>query len=294
MRDLTQVTVMVPVYQHYEYVEQCLCSILAQKTVFQYQILVHDDASTDGSTEIIRRYSMRYPDRITVIYEMQNQYSQGRSIVQDILLPLAKGKYIAFCEGDDRWCDEYKLQRQYDYMESHPECTLCTHNTYWRETGHPEKNRMFNKWSQIHRLTQEEIFLQWPVHASSYFLRKEAAELPVLMKHYWMGDYTVLTWAASQSEIVSLPEAMSVYHAGNPNGVTWKNTRSGPETELQKERQRIEYLQLFDRCTGGRYHRIILKRQRMYARWERSLRAPFFGIFTKEHFLWYNTLVIHP
>jgi len=100
---------------------------LMQKTTFAFEILIHDDASTDGTQEIIREYEAKYPDIIKPIYQTENQYSKGINISISYNLPRTKGKYIAFCEGDDYWTDKDKLQKQVDFLENHSEYSLCSH-----------------------------------------------------------------------------------------------------------------------------------------------------------------------
>lgn len=126
-----EVSVFVPVYNHRNYIKQTLDSILIQKVTFPYEIVIHDDASTDGTTEIIKEYESRYPDIIRCKYQMENQRSQGyMSATWDCHFNMCTGKYCAMLEGDDYWSDPYKLQRQYDYMEAHPECSLYMHNAW--------------------------------------------------------------------------------------------------------------------------------------------------------------------
>ncbi len=124
------VSIRCLVYNHELYLRQCLDGFVMQKTNFAFEAIVHDDASTDGSAAIIREYAEKYPDIIKPIYETENQYSKkdgslGR-IMNAAIHPDAK--YIAFCEGDDYWIDPYKLQKQFDFMESHEDYVLCVHN----------------------------------------------------------------------------------------------------------------------------------------------------------------------
>ena len=114
-------------YNHASYIRQCLDGFMMQKTNFLFEVLIHDDASTDGTQEIIREYADRYPELINPIYQIENQYSKGISPLRQILFPMAKGKYIALCEGDDYWIDPLKLQKQVDFLESHNELTFCVH-----------------------------------------------------------------------------------------------------------------------------------------------------------------------
>lgn len=121
------ISIICNTFNQEKYIAEALDSFLMQKVNVPFEILVHDDASTDRTPEIIREYEKKYPDIIKPIYQIENQYSKGVSITPEIQIPRAKGKYIAFCEGDDYWTDENKLQMQLDFMEKNPDYTLCTH-----------------------------------------------------------------------------------------------------------------------------------------------------------------------
>lgn len=105
-------------YNHAEYIEQCLQGFLMQETSFPYEVIIHDDASTDGTADIIRQYEMEYPQIIKSIYELTNQRADKNSDILIQLYDLMNGKYIAFCEGDDYWSDAHKLQKQFDFLEN--------------------------------------------------------------------------------------------------------------------------------------------------------------------------------
>lgn len=123
-----QVSILCPAYNHSRYIRDALDSFLSQKTNFDFEIVINDDCSTDSTKSIIEEFVNKYPDIIVPIYQKENQYSKGVGIIKDILIPKARGKYIAICEGDDYWTDDNKLQLQYNYLESHKECSLCVHN----------------------------------------------------------------------------------------------------------------------------------------------------------------------
>ena len=113
-------------YNHINFIEQCLNGFLNQKTNFKFEILIHDDASTDGTKELIEKYKEQYPDIIKPLYQKENQYSQGvRGIMATFNFSRAKSKYIAICEGDDYWVDPLKLQKQVDFLERNEEYTLA-------------------------------------------------------------------------------------------------------------------------------------------------------------------------
>ncbi|MFK2238497.1 glycosyltransferase family 2 protein [Bacteroides fragilis] len=106
------VSIFCITYNHSSYIRQCLDGFLIQKTNFPFEVLIHDDASTDDTAGIIKEYEAKYPDIIKPIYQVENQYSKGLDINIVYNLPRARGKYIAMCEGDDYWIDPLKLQNK--------------------------------------------------------------------------------------------------------------------------------------------------------------------------------------
>ena len=247
----TDVTVWVLVYNHKDTLARCLNSILSQRTSYTFRILVHDDASTDGSIEILRRTAQGNSYMITPVYEAENQYSKGKSIVQDILLPITNSKYAAFCEGDDCWCDINKLQRQIDYMEEHTECVVCAHNTIMEDDSTGRKKKFFRH-RNVHIMNDHEIFHFTRAHASSYCVRTKYAHIPEYTRGYWFGDYIMLTQMAAFGTIACLPQAMSIYHAGHPGSITTENYRKGYEYVTQQLSGMSEYLKAYRYCMSDR------------------------------------------
>lgn len=122
------VTIKCMVYNHGNYIRQCLDGFVMQQTTFRFQAIVHDDASTDNSADIIREYAEKYPDIIIPVIETENQYSKPDGSLRRFTYKYClNSKYLAICEGDDYWTDPLKLQKQIDYLEAHPDVTLsCT------------------------------------------------------------------------------------------------------------------------------------------------------------------------
>lgn len=117
-----------------------------------YEILIHDDASTDGTTEIIKEYAAKYPDKIFPLYETENQYKKvGTAGIDLFNYNRAHGKYIAYCEGDDCWMDSHKLQKQVDFMESHHDYSVCFHDFRNYDVN---KNKYIEV-TQLHQLLKE-------------------------------------------------------------------------------------------------------------------------------------------
>ncbi|MBK9579542.1 MAG: glycosyltransferase [Fibrobacterota bacterium] len=115
------VTVCSLSFNHAPFVRQTMDGFLAQTAPFKIQFIIHDDASTDGTQEILKEYNNRYPDRFEFILQETNIWSQKRDSFREFILPKAKGKYIALCECDDYWTDPEKLVKEITYLENHPE-----------------------------------------------------------------------------------------------------------------------------------------------------------------------------
>ena len=127
--DIPLVSVSCMTYNHAAYLRQCLDPILAQQTSFPFEIVIHDDASTDGTIGIIEEYVAKYPGIIIPIYQKENQYSKGiRGLPSRYNYPRCRGKYIAVCEGDDYWTDPQQLQKQVDFLEAHEDYVMTYHD----------------------------------------------------------------------------------------------------------------------------------------------------------------------
>jgi len=111
-------------YNHEKYIEDALKGFLSQKTTFPVEILIHDDASTDGTPDIIKKYEREFPQLIKPIYQTENQHSKKDGTLGQIQRRRALGKYYATCEGDDYWTDPDKLQKQIDFLEKHPDYVM--------------------------------------------------------------------------------------------------------------------------------------------------------------------------
>lgn len=124
------VTIRCITYNHVNFIREAIEGFLMQETTFPVEIIIHDDASTDGTAEIVREYEAKYPRLIKPIYQTENQYSKGRK-PREFIDNLSGGKYTAYCEGDDYWSGSDKLQNQVLMLESDESVSCITH-TCWR------------------------------------------------------------------------------------------------------------------------------------------------------------------
>lgn len=125
---LPVVSICCITYDHGSYIRQCIDGFLMQITSFPFEVIIHDDASTDNTAEIIKEYASK-DSRIKAILRKENIKSTGVAVLP-LVYKEAKGKYIAVCEGDDYWIDPYKLQKQFDFLETHPDFSMCFHSYY--------------------------------------------------------------------------------------------------------------------------------------------------------------------
>lgn len=117
-------------YNHEYYLKEALDGFLMQHTNFPFVVIVHEDLSTDGTAKILKEYADNYPEIIFPIFEQENQFSKTDGSLNSIMEVACKAtgaKYVALCEGDDYWIDSNKLQRQVDFLETHPDISYTCH-----------------------------------------------------------------------------------------------------------------------------------------------------------------------
>ena len=248
-------------YQHRDYITQALDSFLKQDCDFRVEILIHDDASKDGTREIIERYADRYGDVIRPLYEEENQYQKGiRNLSGVYNFPRARGKYIAMCEGDDFWLDIRKLSTQVAIMEDHPECSMCCHAA--RIVSMDDSFRELAQLRPYHNdgFIETEDIISRPVNipTSSLLFRTEyAKELPDWYYQCPVGDIPLHLFMALKGRVFYINRPMSAYRVGG--GGSWSSLMDQGDQEQRERRwqehfEAMERLYLdFDRDSGGRY-----------------------------------------
>lgn len=200
-------------YNHAPYIRQCLDSFLMQKTNFAFEVLIHDDCSTDGTTEIIKEYEAKYPDIIKPLYEEENQYQQGKPLGSAVWnFPRARGKYIAMCEGDDYWIDPLKLQKQVDFLEAHPDYGLVYAKTkIYSQNNHKFENYTIGKEANsFDDLIKSNSIATLTVCFRNDLCKKYCKEVKI--NPLWkMGDYPMWLFISLNSKIKFVDEIIAVY-----------------------------------------------------------------------------------
>lgn len=270
MKDEIAVSVCCITYNHEKYIRQCLDGFLSQKASFRYEILIHDDASTDNTASIIREYEKRYPGIVRGIFHTENQYSKG---VWPERFPFlaAKGKYIAMCEGDDYWTDPQKLQKQYDAMEANPNCHMCVHRVKvitedGRETGRYIAPEGVKTGVLKSKKFLELICASYCFHTSSYFTL--ASEMKEYMMH--PPEYTsILEEAGDEKKFLYFGQLGDVYyfdetmsHRREFSVDSWTSTHRNPNWEEMyvSIRDIGRMMESYDAFTEYRFHDVCQKR----------------------------------
>lgn len=255
-----EISVICNVYNHEKYLKYAIEGFISQKVNVPIEVLIHDDASTDASQAIIKKYAEKYPDLIKPILQTENQTRQGISVTMEIQIPRAKGRYIAFCEGDDFWTDENKLQLQYDFLEKNKQYSACCHAYNMIDKNNCLMEERFdfdeNCVVPIERLIGNQLRI--PQLATYVFRRSCFDDL----SSQWLGvrcnDMVYRLKAFTQGDLYYLNRNMSNYRRFTENSWT---VRIGlnPKKVLPSYKSYIPFFQLFDQYTEGKYHNSIEK-----------------------------------
>lgn len=264
--DECMVSVFCTTYNQKKYITRCLDSLTGQKTDFAYEIIVRDDASTDGTSDIVREYAGRFPDKIVPFILPENMYQRGLGNVSyEQMFRMSRGKYVAICEGDDFWTDDCKLQKQVDFMESHPEYALCGHAAYFAaEDGTIMKDKLFRP-SQISRdLSTEDIIGNWTMATCSLLFRKSCRPdiiIPFQGKCI-NADYAQMVYLSLKGKVYYMNELMSAYRMSSNGSVSQKANRDR-DFFKSKTLSFVEMLDRLDAYTDGRFSDVITRRKRV-------------------------------
>lgn len=205
------VSVICTAYNQEAYIKDALDGFLMQKTSFPFEIIVHDDASTDNTAKIIREYEAKYPELFVNIYQKENQYSKNNGDVARIVFKAARGKYIAFCEGDDYWIDPLKLQKQVDFLDNNTQYGLIWTdiNFYFQHSNKFKKAVFRSNILPIYDSFNEVLINKPYVAPCSWLLRSDCLKNDP--NNYCDGSFAILLDVLSTKKIKYLDEVTTVY-----------------------------------------------------------------------------------
>ncbi len=266
--DVLMVTIRCVAYNHECYIRQCLEGFVTQKTNFRFEAIVHDDASTDKTASIIREYAQKYPEIIKPIFEKENQYSKKDGSLRKIMDSHTHGKYVALCEGDDYWTDSLKLQKQVDFLEAHPDYSMCFHNAVIMYLGIKKAPVLFNNLECSRQIHLNEIVDHWIIPTASILYRKDILPMPTWATKIYSGDQTLALMAYAKGKIWGFEDVMSVYRQNFVGSSATARANKMGETYVVD--QHLLLYNYYNEETNYKYSNIIsnrinyLKKQRLY------------------------------
>ena len=247
-------------YNQKDYIEQCINSILDQQIDIDFDILIHDDCSDDGTYEILINYQRQYPEKISIIHQESRKFliDGFNMMIFKYVVPHINSKYVAYCDGDDYWCDEYKLEKQYEFMELHPEYAMCFHNSYQLK----HNNDMSSLW---YIKDEDDIGLQdlisekpgVPIATSSFLVKSSVfKDFSDWRKEYSVEDLPLYITAALTGKIHRLKDIMCVYRQFSQG--SWSSQNQGNvERLISHQENLIKAINTFNAQTECKYDYLV-------------------------------------
>ncbi len=251
-------------YNHEPYIADAIEGFLKQETTFPFEIIIHDDASTDKTTEIIEAYVKKYPHIIKPIIQKENQSSQ---LKKNVLLPIiltavlkSKGKYIAYCDGDDYWTDPHKLEIQIAEMQKYPECEVSFHPVFRRRANGKKREKIIAQHSAHNKIFKTKRLVlgaaQFCPTVSFIFKSSVFSAIPQWLFDAPCTDYFIQILASMNGGAIYINRAMAVYRASSLG--SWTEKMSGSENFVRVYFEgMLQSLKDIDAHTNNKYSKEI-------------------------------------
>lgn len=266
MEEPIMVSIICFTYNHEKYIKKALDSFVNQKSNFLYEIIIHDDASTDSTADVIREYEKKFPNLIKAIYQTENQYSKKIPIQKRYIVPLIRGKYVAICEGDDYLSSEDKIAKQVIALETNKNCYFSVHKVECVSEDGTLLNVTMPNFSLDTGVYNSKEFLAlqrytWPFQTSSYFMdadkyKEYINNLPEFAKVSPVGDEPLILYFGQLGDTYYINEALSRYRKAAINSWTSRQKKLERSVLLNYFERKIKSIDLFDNFTMNRYHEI--------------------------------------
>ena len=262
-----KVSVWCAAYNHEKYIRETIEGFLSQKTNFVYEIYIYDDASTDGTADIIREYENKYPELVKGIYQKENLYSKverdwhGKKTIME---KVVKGKYIAMCEGDDCWTTNNKLQMQVDYLETHMDCVMTVHDAIMLNCITGERIKM-SPYQEEKNISPDEIIMQYHgnVPTASMVYRREILDMADFFLNVGVGDYPLQLFCLTKGAIHYFDIPMCLYRYSG-EGAWTSRLKEDEEFFLSHYIRMLSFLEQYDDYTKYEFNSSITGKKSIY------------------------------
>lgn len=253
-----KLSVILITYNHAKYVRKALDGILMQKTDFDYEIVVGDDCSADGTQDILREYSMKNPGKFRLLLREKNL---GRPTLNVYLTSMeAEGEYLAYLEGDDYWNDDTKLQKQVDFLDTHPDYMGTTHSfCIIDENGDPSSDEQKEKlysWSGDYTYENWERRGEWPGQTASNvcrnFYKNGKMDYSILYRaHDFIDDEVIFTFLLLQGKIYRFDDVMAAHRViRKQGGGTWNSIKLKRDTMVEEFEYKCSLMKWIEKNAG--------------------------------------------
>lgn len=259
-KQIPLVSIICTTYNQEQYIAQAIDGFLMQKTNFPFEIIVHDDASTDNTATIIKDYESKNPNLFVTIYQSENKHSKiGNGIWAEIVFPKAQGKYIATCEGDDYWDDPLKLQKQFEFMEHAPNVSFSFHGGKTLASN----GKFGTAYSSARFLDKQIVPLNYFFEngggtyctASAMFLKKITLDPPSWFSKAPFGDYPLMFLAIQYGDIGYLSDEMCVYRTRSLG--SWSSSNLRFNKRINNYYKLIKLNKEIDSATNRKYRKYL-------------------------------------
>lgn len=261
------VSVCIGTYNQKKYVGECLDSILSQLVNFKVEILINDDASTDGTQEILLGYQKKYPEVIKLFLAKENQFQKNKqySTVYRVHANRIKGKYVNLCDSDDYFCDNLALYSKFTALEKHQDCNACFSRV---KKINENNNTIMHLMPKKHLTTRKispsklvDMFVkEYCFHTSSYFFRSKpyiefCNHYPLYAQQINVFDEPAVMYFASLGNVYYIDHVFSVYRKFSNN--SWSTNKASNDTskKITNLQKRIDYLNEYNYFTDYKYNK---------------------------------------
>jgi glycosyltransferase involved in cell wall biosynthesis len=217
------VSVCCITYNHVNFIRDAIEGFLMQETTFPVEVIIRDDASSDGTAEIVRAYQSKFPQLIRTILHSENQYSQGKNAFSEIYA-IARGEFIALCEGDDYWTAKEKLQKQFEDLQADETLSACCANgtkIFHLSQSSVPSEKIFPKTKSFYIKTDDLLIKNYVVTASLFFRLHHLDAMPHKFKCFAMGDWPLAIWLSLKGNILFDESTLVVYRIHSSS--TWSS-----------------------------------------------------------------------